>query len=332
MADTNNELVPEKEKKERKKREPKIQVDKSVTQVVDDSEKWPVEAAYLAMEFDPQKKYMFELAVQNMEREMPVIEVEGQKSRIIKTDKYKPYQNIVLTSQVIWKGQRRICRYYDGCTSIFADEQPKDKEEIDQYIKITQPRAFLKGKFGVYGDEKMLLLYLMICSWNEESPFRTRSANVIFKASDTVKIASAESAKLDETERALQLAKDASRIKMIIHSAFLGIETEDFDSGNPLTDKEIRTKYRRRALEDSAYFIESYGNKAIEVKYYINQALLKGLITNKFNPNKATWQNGKEICDISGLKSNDAIGEKIFEFSQLEDGQEFTIQLKALFS
>src|SRR6478752_136614 len=276
MADTNNELVPEKEKKERKKREPKIQSDKPVTQNVDDSDKWPVEAAYLAMEFDPQKKYMFELAVQNMEREMPVIEVEGQKSRIIKTDKYKPYQNIVLTSQVIWKGQRRICRYYDGCTSIFADEQPKDKEEIDQYIKITQPRAFLKGKFGVYGDEKMLLLYLMICSWNEESPFRTRSANVIFKASDTVKIASAESAKLDETERALQLAKDASRIKMIIHSAFLGIETEDFDSGNPLTDKEI--------------------------------------------------------CDISGLKSNDAIGEKIFEFSQLEDGQEFTIQLKALFS
>ena len=32
------------------------------------------------------------------------------------------------------------------------------------------------------------------------------------------------------------------------------------------------------------------------------------------------------------LKSNDAIGEKVFEFSQLEDGQEFQIQLKALFS
>lgn len=329
MADTNNELVPE--KKERKKREPKKIEAQPVIEKVDEKE-WPVEAAYLAMEFDPQKKYMFELAVQNAEREMPVIEVDGQKSRQIPTEKYKPYQNIVLTSQVIWKGQRRICRYYDGCSSIFADEQPKDKEEIDQFIKVTQPRAFLKGKFGAYGDEKMLLLYLMICSWNEESPFRTRSANVIFKASDTVKIASAEAKKLDETERALQLAKDASKVKMIIHSAFLGIETEDYDSGNELTEAEIRTKYRRRALQDAAYFIESYGNKSIEVKYYINQALIKGLITNKFNPNKATWQNGKEICDISGLKSNDAIGEKIFEFSQLEDGQEFTIQLRALFN
>lgn len=328
MADTNNPLVPEvTEVTESKKRGPKP---KKIEE--DDSDRWPLEAEYLAMEFDPQKKYMFELAVQNPEREMPVIEVEGQKARAIPTEKYKPYQNIVLTSQIIWKGQRRILRYYDGCSSIFADEQPKDKEEIDQFIKVTQHRKFLNGKFGAYGDERMLLLYMMICSWNEESPFRTRSANVIFKASDTVKIASAESKKLDETERALQLAKDASRIKMIIHAAFLGIETEDYDSGNPLTDAEIRTKYRRRALQDASYFIESYGNKSIETKYYINQALIKGLITNKFNPNKATWQNGKEICDISGLRSNDAIGEKIFEFSQLEDGQEFQIQLKALFS
>lgn len=330
MADTNSELVPE--KKERKKREPKIIVEKPVEKKIDDSDKWPVEAAYLAMTFDPVKKYMFQLAASNIEREMPVIEVDGQKSRAIPTDKFKPYQNIVLTSQIIWKGQRRILRYYDGCTSIFADEQPKDKEEIDQFIKVTQPRFFTKGKWGAYGDEKMLLMYMNICSWNAGSPFRTRSANEIFIATDTVKIASAESEKLDQTERALELAKSASKTKMFIHAAYLGIETEDYDSGNELTEKEIRTKYRSNALRDAAYFIESYGNKSIEVKYYINQALLKGLITNKFNPNKATWQNGREVCDISGLKSNEAIGEKIFEFSQLEDGQEFVIQLRALFN
>lgn len=330
MADTNNELVPG--KKEPKKEESKITQPKSTIEQVDVADEYPVEAAYLAMIFDHTKKYMFELATQNIEREMPVIEVDGQKARAIPTDKYKPYQNIVLTCQVIWKGQRRILRYYDGCTSIFADEQTKDKDQIDQFIKVTQPRAFLKGKFGAYGDEKMLLLYLNMCSWNANSPFRTRSANEIFIATDTIKIATTESAKLDETERALQFAKDASKTKMLIHAAYLGIETEDFDSGNELTETEIRAKYRRRALLDSAYFIESYGNKSIEVKYYINQALIKGLITNKFNPNKSTWQNGKEICDISGLKSNDAIGEKIFEFSQLEDGQEFVIQLRALFS
>lgn len=331
MADANQELAPE-EKKERKKREPKEILSQPVMQKTDDAEKYPVEAAYMAMTFDPLKKYMFELAVTNPQREMPVLEVDGQISRPIPNDQYKPYLNIVLTSQIIWKGQRRICRYYDGCTSIFADEQPKDKEEIDAFIQVTQPRAFLKGKFGAFGDEKMLLMYLNICSWNSNSPFRTRAANAIFISADTIKIASEEAKKLDETERALQLAKDASKMKMKIHAAYLGIPTEDYDSGNELTDTEIRTKYRRRALQDATYFIDSYGNKAIEVKYYINQALIKGLITNKFNPNKLTWQNGKEICDISGLKSNDAIGEKAFEFSQLEDGAEFGIQLRALFS
>ena len=179
MADANNELAPV-EKKERKKREPKAIVVQPEIKKNDDSEKYPVESAYLAMEFDHLRKYMFELATPNLEREMGILEVDGQKSRMIPTPKFKPYLNIVLTSQIIWKGQRRIIRYYDGCTSIFADEQPKDKEEISEYIKTTKPRAFLEGKFGAFGDERMLLMYLNICSWNAESPFRTRSANAIF--------------------------------------------------------------------------------------------------------------------------------------------------------
>jgi hypothetical protein len=244
MADANNELAPE-VKKERKKRQTKTVAPQLIQQKSDDSEKYPVEAAYLEMKFDHLKKYMFELAAPNLEREMGILEVEGQKARMIPTPKFKPYLNLVLTSQIIWKGQRRIVRYYDGCTSIFADEQPKDKEEINEYIKVTKPRAFLEGKLGVFGDDKMLLLYLYICSWNLESPFRTRSANAIFVASDTIKIATAESAKLDETERALDLAKNASRTKMLIHAAYLNIATEDFDSGNELTDAEIRTKYRK---------------------------------------------------------------------------------------
>lgn len=292
-----------------------------------------LEQEYLALEFEPLKKYMFEAAVQNPDRELPVLEVDGQKTRAISTEKFKPYQNIVFTSQVIWKGRRRIVRYYDGCSSIFADEQPKDKDEVDQYIKTTKPRALIKGKLGVYGDERMLLLYLMVCSWNANSPFRTRSADAIFVQADSLKVATEESKKLDEIEEALQLARDASTMKMLIHASFLGVETEDYDSGNPLEDEEIRAKYRKQALKNAPYFIETYGNKAIEIRYYIKQALLKGLISNKNNPNKAAWSNsGREICDISGLKSNDAIEEKLFEFSQLSEGEEFLIQLKALFS
>ncbi len=118
---------------------------------------------------------------------------------------------------------------------------------------------------------------------------------------------------------------------MMIHAGYLGIPMIDYDSGNELTDDEVRAEYRKEALRNSAHFIESYGNKAIEVRYYIDKAWAAGDINNKFNPNKATWgKNNSVICDISGLKSPEAITQRIFEFSQTAEGDEFVIQLKAI--
>lgn len=289
------------------------------------------EYLFLTTEFDADKKYMFELAEPNLERELPIIDV--REKRPIPHQKFKPYQNIVLTSQIVWNGSRVNIRYYDGCDSIFVSQQPKEKESIDQFIKQTRVRAFLEGRFGVMGDEKMLLRYLMICSWNGESAFRTRTANSIFKPLDKGKQALVESSKLDRIEKALGFAKEASETKMLIHSHYLGIPTTDYDSGNDLTDKEIRTAYRQWAIQNPDEFVKSYGNKNIEIKYYIDKAVEKGLISNKFNPNKATWKDSNSIiCDVSGLKSNEAIAEKVFEFSQTEDGVEFKLQLAALFN
>lgn len=286
----------------------------------------------LTTEYDPAIKYMFHLATPNMERELPVMMVENNKSRIMPHQEFKPYQNIVLTSQIIWNNARAVIRYYDGCESLFVSDQPKEKELIDQLIKQTQPKAFLEGKFGCHGDEKMLLLYLNICSWNVESPFRTRTANGIFVPVNKGKKATLEGSKLDQTEEALKFAKEATLEKMIIHGGYLGIPAMDYDSGNDLTENEMRIAYRKEALRNSAYFIETYGNKAIEIKYYISKALEKGVISNKANPNKATWgSNDTVICDISGLKSSEAIGQRIFEFSQTSEGEEFAIQLTAIY-
>jgi len=289
------------------------------------------EYLFLTTEFDADKKYMFELAEPNLERELPIIDV--REKRPIPHQKFKPYQNIVLTSQIVWNGSRVNIRYYDGCDSIFVSQQPKEKESIDQFIKQTRVRAFLEGRFGVMGDEKMLLRYLMICSWNGESAFRTRTANSIFKPLDKGKQALIESSKLDQTETAFGYAKEASEEKMLMHAHYLGIPTTDYDSGNELTPKEIRTEYRKYALREADEFIKSYTNKNIETKYYIDKALEKGLISNKFNPNKATWHKSNTvICDISGLKSNEAIATRLFEFSCTDEGEEFKIQLTALFN
>lgn len=293
--------------------------------------KYQKEKDALAQEFSPNKKYMFQLAEENLQRELPVLNM--RTNRPVPHQKFKPFQNIVLTSQIVWEGQRRGIRYYDGCTTIFIDEQPKDKETVDQLIKQTQRRNFLDGKFGCHGDERMLLLYLNICSWNAESTFRTRSANAIFVPVNVEKKATAESDRLDKTEEALKLAKEASEMKMKIHASYIGIPVVDYDSGNELTEKEIRAEYRKEALNNPIQFIKDYGDKSLEAKFYIEEALKQKLISTSFNPNKATWgKNNTVICDISGLRTPEAITEKLLEFSQLEDGAEFAIQLKSLFN
>lgn len=310
MADANTTLAPSKK----------------------EQEKFPLEKAALEQEFDPNKKYLFELAVENMVREMPVMITEGQRSYAAPHRRFKPFQNIVFTSQIIWKGQRRNIRYYDGCTSIFVDEQPREKEEIDQLIAQTKKRNFLEGKFGCYGDERQLLLYMNICSWNANSPFRTKSADSIFVSVDTAARASKEIEKLDAIEDAITLAKEATDKKMMIHGNYLGIEMYDFDTESDKSPAEIRALYRRKAIEDPNAFITSYGNKDIELRYYIDKAWEQGLMTNKENPNKVVWKSsGREVCDISGLRAPEAITQKIFEHCKLDEGAEVVIQLQALF-
>lgn len=283
----------------------------------------------LMQEFDPNKRYVYQLAAENMSTEKPVIDAKTQKA--LPHKKFKPYQNLIMTSQIVWNNGRIGIRYYDGCESIFVSQQPKEKDVIDQLIQSTRRRAFLEGKLVVEGYEKMLLLFLSICSWNTDSQFKTTTSTAIFTPQNSDKVATSESEKLDKIEQAMMLAKEAPLKKMLIHSNYLGIPSTDYDSGNELTEREIRIEYRKAASKNPVSFIESYGNKTLEIKYYIEQALISGLINNKLNPNKAVWgKNNTIICDISGLKTNDAISQKLFEFSQTEEGEEFLVQLKAI--
>lgn len=286
----------------------------------------------LEKSYDASIRYMYELAGEVPVREYPVMEIQNNRARPMVHKKHKPFHNIVLTSQIVWNGQRRMVRYYDGCTTIFADEQPKDREEIEMLMKQTNKDrlVFLDGKVGFFGDEKLLLFYMDICSWNGESPFRTRTANSVFKPHNREKEATSEAARLDQAETALGYAKKADTDKMMVHAAYLGIPTVDWDSGNDLKESEIRTLYRKAALEDPASFIKSYNDKSIETKFFLNKAWEKGLISNKINPNQAAWQSGKTICDISGLKSQEAIVDRLFEYGQTEEGEEFLIQLKTV--
>ncbi len=289
------------------------------------------EKAALAQTFDTQKTYIFELAARSMERSHPIFNLRTKRNEPHKP--FKPSQNLMMSSQIVWDGQRVNIRYYDGCDSIFVPEQPKEKDVVDQLIQQTKRRNFLQGRLNVKGYDRLLLLYMSICSWNAESEFRTDTANAIFIPLNAEKKATVLSASMDNIELALKYAKEATETKMLVHCNFLGISISDWDSGNALTPKEIRSEYRKYALNNANDFIKSYGDTTLETKYYIDKALKDGVINNKLNPNKAAWGNSNTpICDISGLTSNEAISERLFQYSKEEGGDEFVIQLKAIFS
>lgn len=292
-----------------------------------------LENQYLAMEFEIGKRYVFELSQKNPPREIPPYEVRDNRSFPMKESPFIKRRNIVYTSQIVWNGQRTIIRYYDGCDTLFTSQQPKEKELIDSLIAQTKRRAFTDGKFMCNGDERMLLLYLYICSWNAESPFRTSTADQIFVAVDKAKAVREEEQKYNLIEEALKLAKEATEKKMRIHAAYLGISDKDEDSNNELLPEEIRVLYRKAAINDPSTFKKSFGDKTIEIKYFINRAWAEGFLNNKMNPNKVTMgKNNMEVCDISGLKSSEAICQKIFEHGQTEEGSEFVLQLQAIYS
>lgn len=285
----------------------------------------------LSQVYDPSKNYVFELAAQNPERAIPIFNLRTKRNE--PNQKFKNSHNLTLTSQIVWDGGRVNLRYYDGCESVFVSEQPKEKDVIDQLMQQTRPRRFLKGKLSIRGYDRMLLLYLNLCGWNVESPFRTETSYGVFLPLNADKKANETTSVMDKIEKALEYAKSATETKMLVHCNFLGIPTVDYDSGNPLKEKEIRAEYRKYALNNADTFIKSYGDSTLETKYYIDKALMDGVINNKLNPNKAVWGNSNTpICDISGLKSNEAIAERLFQFSKEEGGDEFVIQLKAIYS
>lgn len=257
---------------------------------------------------------------------------------------YPPRRNLLLRSSIIWPGGkdpfsdkeraagRYPIRYYDGCTTLFVEDQPKDREVIEQLLKSTRELSFIEGYLAVYGYDTMLKMYMDICSWNEESKYRVPTTEAIFKLLDAEKSRSAEANRLDLVEQALELAREAKEDYMLVHAKFLSVPMIDNVTSQPLTPKAIRTEYRKAAMNDPKKFIETYNDKTMAIKNWIERSLEVGEMSTTLIPNKAVWaKTGVVICDISGLSSKEGILNRLIELSQTKEGAEFKSHLEGLY-
>lgn len=292
---------------------------------------------------DLMSRYAYVLAIKNEVRGK-VFDENGNKRD---EQEYKPYINLLLKSSIVWDGKtdpfsgksraagRHQIRYYDGCTTLFIDDQPKEKATIDQLVESTRQLSFSYGYLFIYGYDTLLKMYLDWCTYNEDSPYRIPRSNSIFKAVNTEKQSKEEEGKLEEEDKARDLAKNADVKKMRIHAKYLGIPFEDSITLHPLSDNAIRTEYRKMAKLNPKHFNKTYNDKTIEINTWIREAMDTGQISTNLIPNSAIWTKSHSIiCDLSGLKERNVIIEKLVEFtqSQTDAGNDFLAQLKALYN
>lgn len=295
---------------------------------------------------DINTRYAYVLSVANEKRGKVYDENGNNRDEI----KYKPSLNLLCKSSIVWDGSpdpftkdstgkqkprakgRHQIRYYDGCTTLFVDDQPREKEIIDQLLSASREFTFDYGYLFVYGYDVMLKIYCDWCSYNEDSPYRIPKANSIFKSVNTEKQSKAEEDILELEDNAREYAKNVPVKKMKIHAKYLGIPFEDSITQQPLSDAAIRTEYRKAAKANPASFIKSFKDDSIEVSTWVTEALKTGEITTNLIPDKAMWtKNSVEICELNGLKSQNLVVDRITEFMLTTEGSDSLAQLKVLY-
>lgn len=294
-----------------------------------------------ANDIDVNRRFIYELYQQN-QGGAKIFELTGQPAPM---QRFKPYEDIPDTSSIVWQGGkvrptdkaerppgRYIIRYYDGCDSIFVDEQPKEKAILDGYRANTKTIFLQNGYLDVMGWDTMKKWYLDWCSYNSESPYRLPAVRIIFRPVDEALATEKKAASLDKVFEAMTLAKNAKDDQVKIHAAFLGVSFIDSMAQTPRELKHIKTDYLEKAKENPELFINSYSDKIMKVKYWITEALNSGAISHTKVPNKLSWgQSGSVICDCTGLITMDSLKDRLIEFHESELGDEFKVQLKALY-
>jgi hypothetical protein len=78
--------------------------------------------------------------------------------------------------------------------------------------------------------------------------------------------------------------------------------------------------------------VKTFNDESLELQAWIEKSLESGNINTSLIPNRAVWKPTKvEICDISGLRTDDSILNKLIEYAKSEDGEAFRQLLAATY-
>ncbi len=228
-------------------------------------------------------------------------------------------------------GENRRLRLLRGETSIFEDEQRKtytqDQVGVNRLsLDFTSERCVL----GNSAEHRLMKKYAMVCNSNADNSHAIGSKKYLFEVWNPDKQASQEYELETLMIEAMQQATLMSEDKMKRHAIYLGIIETDETSQQPLSIKQIRTEYVRKAKQDPAKFLKSMDAEIVTISYLIHLAMGEAKIDTGKIEGQAYWANGGFICAFPQGADREKY---LVEFAQLprEECINFVQQLKRLY-
>lgn len=264
-------------------------------------------------------------------------------NRLIPTPQYRPSTTVPTTSTIVWPGGKdpfgderpkgvHLIRYYVGCTNLFVDKQPKDKDVIEALLRNSGNHVeFIGGRHDVYDFDVMKKMFMDLASYNADSKYRNPRVRAIYKGYDEVREKQNQGDLLKLKRKALNLAADASEKQLAFHAKFLGIPFINYDTQDKRDTASIRIDYEAIAESDPQRFIDTYGDKALRSKYWIQEALDSGLISTSLLPGSSVWTKNKTtICNVGDANDEEALGIMI-NYATSTEGKKFYDELEKIF-
>lgn len=258
------------------------------------------------IEVNPEKDYHFETIVKSPARRHIVI---GAVNKIYDTDLNQP----------------RNIRYVPTASTIFEDELTDSyKTLMEQHV------GFYGNELTVSGDVR-LVEYLLSHDDFDGNPKRLNKLPAVFTLANKELLEAKKSEQFSKEEMALDVINKSPEDKLRpIARIVFNITDDDFSHiKNRLKEIVKKEKFGKTGKSGADMILDNVDNPKLEIKFVIQKAMDKGIIS--INPDKgsAVWSDLKTfIAPIKNVKDSARQVEELTDYSLTKEGQKFFELLK----
>jgi hypothetical protein len=187
-------------------------------------------------------------------------------------------------------------KYTRGLSTIFTDLM-SDREKVMRPEQI----IFQRGSRMVNANDTNLLIYLLICSYNENSIYRFDQHAVLFKQFDIDQKSQEYNSKVEKVIEAQSAIRSMSpnEVMAISFAMSNGLEPVSSLVKHPIS--ELRQALYAKATNSPELIMNAISNPVMKVKYWMSRAIMDGHIVEDRGANKLSFKNGLLIAQSHNM-------------------------------